>query len=185
MTFPRKTAAVLAFAVAFALAIALTTFLQMRLRGDVPPNPPIAAPPARIENAPVAFRVEQAVVDFARKQSYTTLVIEPRAGEPVPERVWVWTTYYEPPADAPHAKQQWRKWTSEPTEVSIGDKRRIQFVAACAVCGERRAGKPTFYVRVHLAPDAPAHASVEAASDDFNLADVTPVVVQGLDRNTR
>lgn len=188
MTFPRKTAAVLAFAVAFALAIALTTFLQMRLRGDapnVPPTPPVETPVAPREASPVAFRVEQAVVDFARKQSYTTLIIEPRAGEPVPERMWVYTTYYEPeaaPAAAPYGKQQVRKWMGKPTEVSIGDERRIQVVAPCAVCGERREGKPTFYARVQLAADTTLRAEVEAARDNFNLADVTPVLVQGLDR---
>jgi hypothetical protein len=71
MTFPRKTAAVLAFAVAFALAIALTTFLQMRLRGNAPnvqPTPQVE-PTANIsrEDSPIAFRVEQAVVDFAKQ----------------------------------------------------------------------------------------------------------------------
>jgi hypothetical protein len=78
-----------------------------------------------------------------------------------------------------------RNWTSEPTEVSVGDKRRIQVVAACAVCGERRTSKPTFYARVHLAANAPARASAETTSDEFDIAAATPVIVQGIDRTSR
>ena len=193
MTFPRKTTAVLAFAVAFALAIALTTFLQMKLRGDAPtvsPMPPNETPRA---DSPVSFRVEQAVVDFATKRAYTTLILDAHDGEELPAKLWVWTEYIAPsgydllPVGAPTVA--WgghrRSWMSEPMEVSVGDKRRLQIATACPWCNGLHELKPTFYARVHLDTAPPERASLKATIGKFDFANATPVIVQGRDRNIR
>lgn len=202
MSYSRKTTAAATFAVAFGMAITLTALL--RLRPDSPPA-------VTVERAPVApaarapFRVEQAIVDFAKRQTITTLKLDAAAGDELPERVWVWADYCEiAPAAAPPVDEQGSKpwllsgdetriaqpasavmrllrWTSRPEAVSVGDG-RLRVVAECQVCGERPAGKPTFYARVHVAASRPDAFETERAGEGFDVINATPVVVQGIDK---
>lgn len=179
MSYPRKTTAAFAFAVAFALAIGLTAFLRLR---------PFDATPELIESSPatlavtcgdtkIPFHVEQAIVDFDERQSITTLKLDSRASDEQSARVWVWTDYYEL---APAVMGSYR-WTSRPQQIDVTGERRLRVVAECSVCDERPAGKPTFYARTHVTATRPDAAAIEQAHEGFDVTNSTPVVVQGLE----
>lgn len=206
MSYSRKTTAAFAFGSAFALAICLTAFLRWR---PLDVTPEIVEPSVAITcgAADISFRVEQAIVDFAERQSITTLKLTLSAGEDVPASVWVWTDYYEiapaavaPPVDeggnvarfvpedergrvpqpAP-AVMRLRAWTSRPQQIYVTGERRLRVAAECPVCDERPEGKPTFYARVHVTAMPPDAAAIERTSEDFDATESTPVIVQGIE----
>ena len=209
MSYPRKTVAAFTFGIAFAVAITLTAFLRLRPQVVVPElieSPPSSYVVSANDDADVPFRVEQAVIDFAERQSYTTLMLTPHTGEDVPRRVWVWADYNEsaptsaPPIDERDSVPQFapgderkcamqlvpavmrlREWTSRPQQIEVTGGRRLSVVAECLGCDERPAGKPTFYARFHVTTTKPDDARIEYSRETHNPTNATPVIVQGTD----
>jgi hypothetical protein len=68
------------------------SFPRAVLRPVVRPKPV----PAKVKEQPVTFRVRQVSLDYINKRSYTELNLFQEPGQPMPEKVWVLTTFYSP-----------------------------------------------------------------------------------------
>jgi hypothetical protein len=95
------------FSVILGSAIFINHYLNIPT-ATIPPVPLAEAPSGRVKEhePPVSFRVRQVSLDYNQLKSYTELRLFRRLDRPVPERVWVLTTFFSP--DSVHAES----WTT-------------------------------------------------------------------------
>lgn len=169
----RKIIGVVAFVVALASAIALTRFAVMRVTQPV--APPVAA---TFTAAPVNFVVQQSIIDFKQRTTYTTLRLERNRNSPA--KVWVWTHYFSPDKAGVN-------WSAAPVAVNApfaeSDRRAVTVTGECprALCDRVPQDKTAYYARVFVTDVPPEYFQPAFSTGDFDITTATPVLLQGID----
>lgn len=188
MNIPKILARAGVFIIALVSAIALTKFYmrpaaaprQTPTATVARQSPPETAPP----ETPVHIKARLVTLDFERRNSYTTLVLERDRQQPAPEKLWV-RTYFFTPDSATTSKL----WTSDPVEIrqpfATGDKVTINAVAACFWCDDGGASMSGYYARVYLSTASPEAASVREEQLSYDITTAIPVVVEAAAKHSR
>ncbi|MCP9494046.1 MAG: hypothetical protein MSG64_06260 [Pyrinomonadaceae bacterium MAG19_C2-C3] len=171
----RKIIGVVAFVVALITAIALTRFAVTRLAQPENVAPPVAT---TTRTAPVGFVVQQSIIDFKRRTTYTTLRLERNSDSPT--RVWVWTHYFSP-------DKAGVSWSAAPVTINApfadADRRIVTVTGECprAMCDRVPQDKTAYYARVFVTDESPEASQPTFTSRDFDIMTATPVLLQGID----
>ena len=171
----RKIIGVVAFVVALASAIALTRFAVTRVTQHNNVAPPVTA---TLTSASFAFVVQQSVVDFKQRTTYTTLRLERNRNSPA--QVWVWTHYFSP-------DKQGVNWAAPPVAVNApfadADRRTVTVTGECprAMCDRVPQDKTAYYARVFVTDVPPEYFQPAFTMRDFDITTATPVLLQGID----
>jgi len=169
----RKIIGVVAFVVALISAIAITRFAGMRLA----PSEDVA-PPAVAHGAPVGFVVQQAIIDFKQRKTYTTLRLERDIDAPAQVRVWA--HYFSP-------DEQGASWSAQPVTIDApfadANRRIVTVTGECpgSMCDLAPRGKAAYYARIFVTDDSPEQARPAFTTRDFDITTATPVLLQGID----
>ena len=196
MNILKKLLGVGVFIVALAVAVAVTKFYT-RPSEPTPRQPPTvivqtptapAAPNGAFSSGvatTVSVTARLITLDFDRRKSYTTLVLERDRRQPAPEKLWVWTYFFTP--DARAAGQTIR--AGEPVEIrqpfANGDKVTVNVDGACAWCDDPHAPKSGYYARVQISTASKEAARLGEAQLNYDIGTATPVIVQAATRKTR
>lgn len=171
----RKITGVVAFVVALISAVALTRFAVTRLTPSEPAAPPVAA---TTHAAPVNFVVQQSIIDFKRRTTYTTLRLERDTNAPA--QVWVWTHYFSPDKSGV-------SWLAPSVAVNApfadANRRTVTVEGECprAMCERVPQDKTAYYARVFVTDESPETSQPAFTTRDFDITTATPVLLQGME----
>ena len=193
MNLLKKLAGVLTFAAALTGAIVLTKYYGNRPEPPPPrnvvthaPSPPEPPATPAADAAPVLFKPHLITLNFAARQSHTTVTLERDRSRPAPERLWVWTYFFQPGAGR---EGQGRYCADDPVEVrqpfASGDRATVTVNAPAHGCPAPDTPSATFYARVNVSTESASAARLGGAQISYDLASATPVVVQGVPTKRR
>jgi hypothetical protein len=97
MNFRRHVDGFAVFLIILTIAIFIHEYLNLPILKVTPIR--VATPPAQPpvgKPQPVAFKVRQVSLDYINKKSYTEISLFHEPGQPVPEKVWVFTSFHSP-----------------------------------------------------------------------------------------
>ncbi len=187
MNFLKKLAGILVFVAALAGAVVLTKHygrpepLEVKTDTPAPPgvnmNTSVTTTPAAA--APVTFKPQFITLDFARRKSYTTVILERDPSRPAPQKVWVWTYFFTTKAGSE------RKYCAdEPVEVrwpsADSTRETVMVEAPLSSCAAPRDASATFYGRVNVSAESAFAARLSESKISYDLSSATPVLVQGV-----
>lgn len=128
---------------------------------------------------PVTFRVRQVSLDYINKKSYTELSLFSHPDVPLPEKIWVMTTYFSPDSEL---AEDWTviKEIRQPFASGAGET----FVAASDWDLPPRLDKPGagYFARVYVSSEHQGKFYEPDYSAPRDIAKAVPVVVHWPDK---
>jgi hypothetical protein len=182
----KKLTGLLVFVLALAGAIALTRYYSARQSPPpAAPAPELPAPPPvapdvpggpAATNAPVTFKVSNAVLDFETGKSYLTLELEPDPARPAPEKLWVWAYFF---TDETGGER--RYCSGEPVEVrrpfTDGGRETVNVTAFVPACPRPRTPASTYYARVNVSIESSFAARLSERQIGYDITTAVAVVM--------
>lgn len=163
------------FSIIVGSAILINYFLNIP-DARIPPviRPEAVAGAAKAQQPPVTFRVQQISLDYNRGRSYTQLSLFRQPDQPVPEKVWVMTTFFSP--DSPRA-EDWSISTAIPQPFANGNGE--SFVATGEWDLPPLLDKPgaSYFARIYVSSESQGKFSEADFQTKGDVTDAIPVVI--------
>lgn len=181
MSVRKHLAGFVIFSVILGSAILINHFLNIP-DARIPPvlsTEAVAGKIKRRQQAPVNYRIHQISLDYNRGRSYTQLSLFRQPGQPVPEKVWVMTTFYSP--DSARAES----WTIS-TEIAQPFDNGEPFVATGNWQLPPLLDKPgaAYFARVYVSSESQGEFSEADYQSKDARADAIPVVIHWPDKKS-
>ena len=133
------------------------------------------------ERQPVTFRVRQVSLDYINKKSYTELNLFRQLDQPVPEKVWVMTTYFSP--DSTRA-EDWTTITEIRQPFSRGNGEVFVATAEWDLPPALKRPGAGYFARVYVSSEAQGNFSSPDYHYGSDIQNAVPVVVHWPDNRS-